>query len=200
MKASALVLAAALGLVLAPARAASPTVDWPCVQRKVPEISLPAVWSGPSIDAVGRKWGENPRVRDLVARLAQRRTPLEEAQQAVAEFVTGADREEKGKMLFAGLYERLNGERSQVVHGLERIAKRQQEFAERIRADTAQLRALHDAPQREQAKVDELTSQIEWSTRIFEERRKTVRYACEVPVEIERRLFVLARAILQALE
>jgi hypothetical protein len=197
---SILILVVILGFGFTPARAANPRSDWPCVQVKVPEISLPAVWSGPSIDDVGRKWEENPKVRDLVARLAQRRIPVEEAQQAIAEFVTGSDREEKAKLLFAGLYEKLNRERSDVIHGIERLAKRQQEFADRIRSDTAQLRTLYDAPQREQARVDELNNQIEWSTRIFEDRRKTVRYVCEVPVQIERRLFALARAILQALE
>jgi hypothetical protein len=198
---STLLLATLLGLWLSPATAAdSRHPDWPCVQAKVAEISLPAVWSGPSIDDIGRKWEENATVRELVLRLAQRRTPLEEAEKTIAEFVAGADREEKGKLLFAGLYERLNRDRGDIVHGLERLARRQQEFAERIRADTAQLRALHDAPQREQAKVDDLTNQIEWSTRIFEDRRKTVRYACEVPIQIERRLFALARAIQQALE
>ncbi len=196
-----LLLAMAFALALTPALAAdSRHADWPCVQVKVAEISLPAVWSGPPIDDVGNKWEEDQKVRDLVARLAQRRTPVEEAQQAITEFVTGADRETKGKLLFAGLYARLNHDRSDIVHGLERLARRQQEFADRIRADTAQLRTLYDAPQREQAKVDELNNQIEWSTRIFEERRKTVRYACEVPVQIERRLFALARAIQQALE
>ena len=39
-----------------------------------------------------------------------------------------------------------------------------------------------------------------WDTRIFEERRKTIGYACEVPVLIEQRLFALARMIEQSIE
>jgi hypothetical protein len=31
--------------------------DWPCNQIKVPEISVAAVWAGPSIDDVGNAWG-----------------------------------------------------------------------------------------------------------------------------------------------
>ena len=45
-----------------------------------------------------------------------------------------------------------------------------------------------------------LTDRVEWDTRIFEERRKTMNFVCEVPVLIEHRLFALARAIQQSLE
>ena len=41
---------------------------------------------------------------------------------------------------------------------------------------------------------------MEWSTRIFEDRRKSIRYVCEVPVQIEQRLFALARTVQQAME
>jgi hypothetical protein len=44
------------------------------------------------------------------------------------------------------------------------------------------------------------SSRIEWDTRVFEERRKTINFVCEVPVVIEQRLFALARAIQQSLE
>ena len=56
-----------------------------------------------------------------------------------------------------------------------------------------QLRELQDTPGRDEGKVDELGSRIEWQTRIFEERQKTIGYVCEVPVLIEQRLFALAR-------
>ena len=50
------------------------------------------------------------------------------------------------------------------------------------------------------SRVDELTNRVEWDTRVFEERRKTINFVCEVPVVIEQRLFALARAIQQSLE
>lgn len=49
-------------------------------------------------------------------------------------------------------------------------------------------------------RIDDLTNRVEWDTRIFEERRKTMNFVCEVPVLIEQRLFALARAIQQSLE
>jgi len=50
-----------------------------------------------------------------------------------------------------------------------------------------------------QGTLDELTNWVGWDT-IFEKRRKTINFACEVPVIIEQGLFALARAIQQSLE
>jgi len=199
-----LVTALAIELALqSTAMAADPRfADWPCMQIKVPEISVAAVWSGPPVDDVANAWEEDPATRDLVARVAARRTPLDDAQRAIAEFITGSvsEREQKGKRVFAGLLATLNQERSQVMDGIERFARQQTAFAEKIRGAIAELRALQDAPARDQGKLDELANRIEWDTRIFEERRKTISYACEVPVIIERRLFALARAIQQSMQ
>ncbi|HEY7242412.1 MAG TPA: hypothetical protein VH678_00840 [Xanthobacteraceae bacterium] len=176
--------------------------DWPCVQLKVPEISVAAVWAGPSIDDVGNAWESDPAIRNLVARLAARRTPLEAAEAAVSEFIAGdtADRQKKGKLLFAGLFSTLNQEHSQVLDGLERFSRQQAAFADRIRLELSELRELQHAPDHDQNKLDDLANRIDWDTRIFDERRKTISYACEVPVHIEQRLFALARAIQQSME
>src|SRR4249919_3272577 len=64
--------------------------DWPCNQIKVPEISVAAVWAGPSIDDAGNAWEQNPAMSDLVARLAARRTSLDNAQQAISDFIAGS--------------------------------------------------------------------------------------------------------------
>ena len=74
------------------------------------------------------------------------------------------------------------------------------ELAERIRSDTASLHEQQDKSPLDQSKIDELATRVEWSTRIFEDRRKSIRYACEVPVIIEKRLFALSRAIQQIAE
>ena len=53
------VLAALLFTAVSPAIAAMNTdPDWPCIQRKVPELSLGQIWDGPvlpSRPATGRK-------------------------------------------------------------------------------------------------------------------------------------------------
>src|SRR5262249_6019372 len=204
MRCRPLVRAAAIGLALqGTSLAADPRFpDWPCNQIKVPEISIAAVWAGPPIDDVGNAWEEDATIRDLVARLAARRTPLDDAQKAIADVVTGgeSERQKKAKLIFAGLFKSLNDERSDVLRGIERYARKQREFSDQIRSTILQLRELHDRPGADQGRIDELTNRVEWDTRIFEERRKTMSFVCEVPVLIEQRLFALARAIQQSLE
>lgn len=185
------------------ARAADPRYpDWPCNQLKVPEISIAAVWAGPPIDDVRETWQNDAQTRDLVDRLAARRTPMAEAEKSIAQFVVGApaEKEDKAKRLFAGLFETLNRQRAEVMTGIERTTRKQKALAGKIRSDAQELRNLQDAAERDQVKVEELTNQVAWSTRVFEDRRKTINYVCEVPGLIERRLFTLARAIQQAME
>ena len=176
--------------------------DWPCNQIKVPEMSVAAVWAGPPIDDVESAWEQDPAIRNLVAQLAARRTPLEDAQKMIADTITGdaAERQRKAKVIFAGLFKTLNHERSEVMNGIERFSRKQKEFADQVRLTILQLRELQNTPGRDQTKVDELVSRVEWDTRIFDERSRTIGYVCEVPVLIEQRLFALARAIQQALE
>ncbi len=176
--------------------------DWPCTQAKVPDISIAAVWDGPPIDEAQNGWQNDPAIESLVARLAARRIPLEEAQKNIADFVAaaGAEKTRKSMLLFAGLFETLNRQRTEVMNGLERLQTRQRDLADRIRADVAALREQQDQSQPDEGKINDLNSRIEWSTRIFEDRRRSVKYACEVPTIIERRLFALARAIRQELD
>jgi len=189
-------------VVLGSARGADPRYpDWPCAQIKVPDISLAAMWAGPAIDDVGNAWEQDDAIRALVARLAARRTPLDEAEKAIADFITGeqTERQRKAKLIVAGLFDTLNRERSAVMSGIERYSRRQQDFAKQIRSSVRELHDLQNQPDQE-SKIDELAARVEWETRIFEERRKTIGYVCEVPVLIEQRLFALARMIQQALE
>jgi hypothetical protein len=176
--------------------------DWPCAQAKVPEISLAAVWNGPALDDAASRWKDDAKVNALVPRLAARRTPLEEAEKMIAEFLSEstAQKSERGKLLFAGLFDTLNAQRSSVMSGLERVSRKQREAADKIRADTQALHALQQASPPDQTKIDELGNQLVWETRIFEDRRRVIKFVCEVPTTIDQRLFALGRAIQQELE
>ena len=175
--------------------------DWPCTQAKVPEISLAAVWAGPPLDDVSGKWKDDAKVSALVAKLAARRIPLEDAQKAITEYLSGAaDKTGGGKLLFAGLFDSLNAQRSQVLNGLERVTRKQREAADKIRTDTLALQALQGETPPDQAKIDELGNQLVWQTRIFEDRRRVIKFVCEVPTAIDQRLFALGRAIQQEIE
>jgi hypothetical protein len=176
--------------------------DWPCAQAKVPDVSLAAVWAGPPLDDVADKWKNDAKVSALLPRLAARRTPLDEAQKAITEFLAGstAEKIEMGKLLFAGLFDTLNAQRSSVMSGLERVTRKQREAADKIRTDTLALQALQDASPPDQAKIEELGNQLVWETRIFEDRQRVIKFVCEVPTAIDQRLFALGRMIQQEIE
>jgi hypothetical protein len=175
--------------------------DWPCTQAKVPEISLAAVWAGPPLDDVKDKWKDDAKVSSLVAKLAARRTSLDDAQKLITEFLgSSADKATSGKLLFAGLFDSLNAQRASVMNGLERITRKQRDAADKIRSDVAELHALQSASPPDQPKLDELSNQMVWQTRIFEDRQRVVKFVCEVPTAIDQRLFALGRMIQQEIE
>jgi len=186
-----------------PCLAADPRYpDWPCAQAKVPEISIAAIWAGPPLDDASNKWKDDSRISALVEKLAARKFPVEDAQKAITEFLAapGTDKAAAGKLLFAGLFEKLNTERSAVMTGLERVTRKQRDAADKIRSDTIALQALQDATPRDQPKVDELGNQLVWETRIFEDRRSVIKFVCDVPTAIDKRLFSLGRTIQQEME
>jgi hypothetical protein len=175
--------------------------DWPCRQVKVPSISVASVWTGPSIDEALKRWREDPAIPDLVIRISVRKTPIETAEALIRDFAkaAGEKRQERLTMLFAGVYERLESERHEVIAGLDRFGRKQKELAEEVRTAAQDMRAEQDKPGSDPQKVKELSEALQWKMRIFEERRNTVAYVCETPALIEQRLGALARAILAAM-
>jgi hypothetical protein len=186
----------------APLAAQTSTSDWPCKQVRVPEIALGGVWSGPAIDAERRSWRDDAAVSDLVAHIAPRRTPLEAAEKMIADFATAAGDKRKARLtlLFAGLYERLNDERRQVVTGLDRFGRGLKDLAEKTREETQSFYTLQSQKPADPEKVKKAAEALQWRVRLFEEQRKMVTYVCESPALIEQRFGALARAIMNAME
>ena len=86
------------------------------------------------------------------------------------------------------------------MNGLERITRKQRDAADKIRSDVSALHALQGASPPDQPKIDELSNQMVWQTRIFEDRQRVVKFVCEVPTAIDQRLFALGRMIQQEIE
>ncbi|MFQ5764321.1 MAG: hypothetical protein ACE5GT_05285 [Rhodospirillales bacterium] len=183
--------------------AASEDPDWPCIQRLMPEISPATVWGGPPLDNAARAWHETPAIRDLVATIASRRTPLEDGEKAIAAFAgtLGAEKDAMLTMVFAGLSTTINEERSRIISGIKRYARGQRRRASRIRQLTADLGAAPaDGTPEGAARRRQLRERWVWDTRIFEERERSLKALCEQPVVLERRLFILARAIMAQMD
>jgi hypothetical protein len=171
--------------------------DWPCQQLKVPGIAIASVWNGPPIEIGEGAKPTDAKQAELASRLAARRTPIEDARKLIADYIAGtnAEKQEKAKTLFASLYSTLNAQRDEVMNGIERFSRKQKAAADDIRAEAQKLREMQDKPDADPAQTEDLVSRLAWQTRIFEDRRKSTSYVCDVPVLIEKRLFDLGNAI-----
>jgi len=189
------ILAAAVCLPAFAASAAQQEPDWPCRQRKVPELSLAQIWTGPELPPDAQQWKRDDKVATLVAALAQRRMPIEEAEQKIKEFAGSLPpdqaRDEMAK-LTQGLFDTMNAERSTVVSAITRYARKQLELAALLRQRASELSAMQQSNQAEAAGRNE---QLALGTRIYNERMQSLTYVCDVPTQIEQRLYALTRII-----
>lgn len=198
---SALLLAAALSAAaLCPASAAtSSDPEWPCVQVKNPQIAAAAIWGGPQIPEAAKEWWKDQDVANAVQTIAPRRTPMEEVEKTVAQIASsGGDKAVKMSALFLGTLERINAERSRIMGGLGRYARKQRAFADRIERigdQIANLRAGKTVEGLTPADLPKLEEELKWDVRIFDERNQSLQYVCESPTLLEQRAFEIGRII-----
>lgn len=204
-------LVAAILLSLAGQPAQSQPVedpDWPCIQRKVPEISGGMVWAGPPLDEAATSWRDDPGIVELATKIASRRTSIEEAGILIKDFAesAGPDKDERLTMLFAGALDTINHDRASIMSGVERYATRQRALAEKIERQSAELAALPveaadpETAQGTSSEREDLLEVQNWDIRIFEEREHALTYVCEQPVLLEQRAFALGREIMKYLD
>ncbi len=188
--------------LLAPGALAADFKDksWPCIQRKVPNLSIGQMWTGPLIDETVQPDAD---AAALARAIAVRRTTLEEAQALVGRYAATLDdaREEKLAVLFRTVFEQINRERAQVIAGIARYASKQTGLSERIdglQQELATLDAKTDKSDDEWDRLEELQDIVTWDARIYTERAQSLTYVCETPVILEKRAFALAKMVLEA--
>ena len=187
-----------IGLLLA-AGAAAQGKDWPCEQVLQPELSTGAMWSGPDLPAAKDSWQHDDVVRALVERIAPRRMPLDQAEGEIHQFAAGAGKDRQKLLIevFAGLFETINNERGDIIRGIKHYHGRQAALAKRIEDTTKTLDGL-DPASKDQAMIQkraDIQTQLDWDSRIFDDRQRLLPAVCEQPVLLEQRLFALARKI-----
>jgi hypothetical protein len=198
-------LAIAAALAAAPLRAQPVDPDWPCVQRKVTRLSIAQMWTGPLPDALPPA-ARDGQVDALAARIAPRRTSLEEVATLVAAIGASpaAARDARLAALFAAVFEQIDRRRTRLVNGVARYARGQRVLSERIDAQESELaaREADAAPDDFDAldRIDALRDALAIQRRIYEERQASLRYVCESPVLLEQRAFAIARIVAAALE
>ena len=180
------------------AGASSP--DWPCVQRKIATLTSAQMWDGVPVDHL-TQWRDDETMTKLIAVLASRRVPLEQATAAIAQFAAAQPSEKRDdalKLLFAGLLSSVNSDRAIVLSGIERFQQRQKARATEIERQGAAIRLLKEQAandEKARAQLAAAEDSYNWDVRVFSERQQSLPLACEVPVLIEQRLFELGREI-----
>lgn len=195
---NAIAAVALLATVAAASAASGNDPDWPCIQRKVPELSFGQIWTGPELPASAKEWSKDQRISELVDELAARRLPIADAQQQIREFAAGLPHDQmkdRMAMLVQGLFEHMDHERSQVISGIGRYARNQLALAARLRKEASEVDTLRGKPDADVREVAARTDRLTLETRIFEERVQSLTYVCEVPTLIEQRLYALAKTV-----
>lgn len=177
--------------------------DWPCQQRKVPQLSLGQVWNGPELPKSAEEWSHDRTISALVEDVAARRLPLTEAQQRIRDFAAGLppdQLEPKLLTLMQGLFDHMDAERSQVISGIGRYARKQIEMAAALRKESSEVDALRAKPDADPDDIERRTDQLNFATRVFNERVQSLTYVCDVPTIIEQRLYQLSKTVSETLK
>ncbi len=189
------ILALGMGLPAVSADFSDPT--WPCVQRKVENLSLGLMWPFPVDDS--QKIADEAlqkRAGDLADAFALRRIELDDLRpqaQALAESA-GGDAVVLGQ-IFARSFGTLNKRRTRIIAGIGDFSLSQIALADQIEGARVEMTALMSAENPDFDKVDKLEEQLDWDQLIHSDRQRNIQYLCESPVLIERRLFEIAQML-----
>jgi len=176
--------------------------EWPCIQRKVPEISTAQMWAGPEITDEIVALGKTPAIADVASRLALRRVDIADAEQLIADFAadSGSERNDMLTALFARTFKLIADERKTIMSGIGRYAKKQTALSDLIETRRDEIIVLNAVEPPNYDKIEELEDFLAWDERIFRERGQSLTYVCETPTILEQRIFAISRAIQSHLE
>lgn len=177
-------------------RAAAGPPDWPCVQRLIPELSWGTLWSGPSPETLEQAWWDDAAVGRVVRFATARRTPPADALARVREFVAENDGDERRlTLLFAGLFERMNHERSRTIEGIRSAARAQVARLEEVSSLVDELESLRDSENARQDDITQAEKALHWERRTFQMRQQALPALCEKPYLLEEQLGRMVRLI-----
>jgi hypothetical protein len=193
------VLAALLSPAASLAQPRSPDPDWPCQQALVPTLTAGMIWSGPSIEGLG-DWHSERAVAALVERIGRREVPTPEGETTIQQFTTSleGDRKRPIALAFSGLLDETNRQRSEVIQRIKALAERQRNLANvvaRLTTELDQTPTPNDAASDAAAQRVDLVQRWTFTSRAYTELQRTMRYACEVPGQLDARLGAYARKL-----
>ncbi len=168
--------------------------DWPCAQRLVETLTPGTYWDGPIPDHA--TWRDNDVVFPLVTDAVNRDTPDDEAMAKVSAYVATVPADKRAAALpylFGAIVDETNDERSLLIARIKQLGVRQRRMGDVVARISTQV----DQDPAANPKHADLVGERDFDVRAFQETQHTMKYACEAPAAMERRLGKFA-AILKA--
>ncbi len=166
--------------------------DWPCAQRLVPVLTAGSYWNGavPAHTA----WRDDEKVFTLVTDIVNRDTPDAEGLaklDAYADAIPPDQRATALPVLFGAIVDETNDERTLLIQRIKQLGLRQRRMGDVVAKISTQVDQM---PAADPHRTD-LAGERDFDIRAFQETQHTMRYACEAPATMERRLGVYAKAL-----
>ena len=139
-----------------------------------------------------------PMSRPSCRRSRRAKSPPVRAKPSFARSRRGLARTGPGvlTLAFAGLLEETNRQRAELIERIQTFARRQRELADIASRAGEDLRKIPpDATGEAAERRQDLEQRRHYVSKAFEENQRTLRYACEAPVQLESRLGAFARAL-----
>ncbi|ASJ70227.1 hypothetical protein [Granulosicoccus antarcticus] len=182
-------------------------VEWPCIQRLVPEISAAVMWPLPIEESMHGLWKSDTVIRPLAERLGDMPAYTEAEEETVRAFAQGVpdpQKEERLSLLAAGILDVTNGLRQQYIRGIKRYTRQQIAIAGQIGETLNGISSLEESSEGEpesapDAQREELLATLKWHERVYDQREHAIRSLCDQPVELEETLSDVLRDLAQYL-
>lgn len=168
--------------------------DWPCIQRKVENLSASLIWPAPITRAQ-----LTPAAKDLAATLSLRRVSLDEAAVHIRDFVEKSA-PVNGQLLgniFLAAFDNIADTRKRLIAGIARYSRKQIALSSRIEGSRTEMARLAGEKDPDFDRIDKLEEQMDWDERIYRDRAQALTYVCETPVLLEKRAYAIGQILLK---
>ncbi len=183
-----------------------PPKKWPCDQVYNPQLNLTTIWQGPEIKDALKDWWKHDDVIEYVNVLSDPTLAEDEGIALIKEFakkftyfgvIKKPEQKDKLVFLFAGLYQKAKDRRSRQYLGIIKFVERQEELRKAIGTSSKLIRKYRKEKLNQKSKKFlAANSQLEWNTRVFDQRTRLTEYVCEEPVFNTQRLGYQSREIM----
>ena len=166
--------------------------NWPCAQRLVAMLTPGSYWAG-NVPA-NTAWRDDDKIFPLVTDIVNRDTPDDEALAKLGAYAGTIPPPQRGTafaLLFSALVDQTNDERTLLIRRIEQLGLRQRRMGDVVSAISTKV---DEMPTGDPHRAD-LAGERDFDVRAFQETQHTMRYACEAPAAMERRLGVFAKAL-----